>query len=251
LGPLKSIGDYKTSKAWTLTQTNATATVYGQFSSTEDGTVPNDDSKSACISDSIIHDNIAPTTPTGVTILNKNYAVGIPTPTVVVAGVESGATVYVATDNSCTTSVGSALASSTTVNVTTSTLTTSTLGTYQTLYSKQVDRAGNTSSCSSVFLTYRVSPNGMWTNLTSSPSGRDSFTTCRDTNGDLYLYSGADGSGILGGLYKFTVSTYSWSTLSENAASQPGALNGTGCGFDNNNNLWLFGGTAAWPTTFD
>jgi hypothetical protein len=47
---------YDTSKSWTLTQTNATATVYAKFRDL----VGNE---TACVSDTIIHDDIAPTAP--------------------------------------------------------------------------------------------------------------------------------------------------------------------------------------------
>jgi hypothetical protein len=47
---------YGTSKAWTLAQTNATATVYAKFRDLAGN-------ESACVSDTIIHDDIAPTAP--------------------------------------------------------------------------------------------------------------------------------------------------------------------------------------------
>jgi hypothetical protein len=60
---------YSTSKAWTLGQTNATATVYVKF---RDQAL----NESACISDTIIHDNTAATISSITMPVNKNYTTG-------------------------------------------------------------------------------------------------------------------------------------------------------------------------------
>jgi hypothetical protein len=57
---------YSTSKAWTLGQTNATATVYVKF---RDQAL----NESSCINDTIIHDDTAPTISSITMPINKNY----------------------------------------------------------------------------------------------------------------------------------------------------------------------------------
>src|SRR5690606_27535136 len=52
---------FNTSKAWNLAQTNGTATVYVKF---KDGL----DNETACISDTIVHDNQNPNDPSGLTL---------------------------------------------------------------------------------------------------------------------------------------------------------------------------------------
>jgi hypothetical protein len=60
---------YATSKAWTLGQTNATATVYVKYRNASL-------TESSCINDTIIHDNTAPTISSIVMPVNKNYNTG-------------------------------------------------------------------------------------------------------------------------------------------------------------------------------
>jgi proprotein convertase subtilisin/kexin type 2 len=74
------------------------------------------------------------------------------TPIIMVSGIETGASVSLFSNSTCTTSIGSGTANTTSVNITTSSLND---GTYS-IYARQIDSAGNTSSCSSQFLNYVV-----------------------------------------------------------------------------------------------
>ena len=75
------------------------------------------------------------------------------TPTIAVSGVVSGQTVKLYTDSSCSTSVGSATASGTTVDVTSSSLS---RGSY-TFYADTTE-SSQTSTCSTASVAYAVQP---------------------------------------------------------------------------------------------
>jgi hypothetical protein len=103
-------------------------------------------------SDGWLADNVAPTAPSGFTLIDptRTPSATDSTPTVRVSGVVSGDTITVYTDSACATSIGSATASATTVDITTSALA---KGQYN-FYAKSVDLAGNASACSTAEFIY-------------------------------------------------------------------------------------------------
>ena len=103
--------------------------------------------------------NAAPDVPSSIVLQSPNYSPGMnTTPTLRVAGVKAGDTVQVFSDSSCTTLVGSALASSDTLDVTTSTLAPDAY----TFYANAKNLKGNASNCSpsSVSYTLNACPTG-------------------------------------------------------------------------------------------
>lgn len=139
---------YSTSKTgWILAQTNSAATVYVKYRNP-------DLNESACISDTIIHDNTPPTAPSTLTLVTA--ASGKPsqnTPTLQLSGLTSGDTITLHTHSSCSTSsqVASGVATGATLDLTSAPLPSD--GSY-TFYAKATDPAGNSSSCSTASLTY-------------------------------------------------------------------------------------------------
>lgn len=107
--------------------------------------------ESAVVHVSALLDNTAPVAPTGLSLVTPAASpANVTTPVIRVSGVASGETVSVFADSSCTTSLGSLLASGATVDVTTSVLAS---GSY-TFYARSVDQALNASSCSISSLAY-------------------------------------------------------------------------------------------------
>jgi proprotein convertase subtilisin/kexin type 2 len=109
---------------------------------------------SVCIGPLITYNyDITVTTPTGIDRYSPLDASSADdTPTFSVIGVEDGASVRLYKDSICNVQVGAAVASATSVYVTTNQLP---IGSY-TFYSKQIDAAGNTSSCSTASVAYTV-----------------------------------------------------------------------------------------------
>lgn len=92
----------------------------------------------------------APNTPSAIALTNPASSPGNDTtPTFLVSGVTSGDTVFLFSDSSCSTSIGSSTAISGTVSITTNTLTDGTF----TVFAQGVN-ANGVSSCSSVSATY-------------------------------------------------------------------------------------------------
>ena len=129
---------YATTKSWTLGQTNATATVYIKFKDAAGN-------ESACINDTIIHDNTAPT------ISSPSVATTSPgtslTPTMSFT-LSAAATVTLYNSNLCTTAISSATAM--TSGVRTMTTNTLTANATTTIFVKAVDTATNSSTCTSI-----------------------------------------------------------------------------------------------------
>lgn len=106
--------------------------------------------------------NLAPNAPSALAMLLPAASSGTSaTPTVMVSGIRSGVTVKVYTNNTCTTLVGTQIASGTSENVVLSTL--PSLGTYN-LYATATNSQGNTSACSTSSVSYQlissICPNG-------------------------------------------------------------------------------------------
>lgn len=91
-----------------------------------------------------------PTLGTAMSLVNPVSSPGtISTPTIRISGVVNGETVALYTNSSCTTLVGSAVATNSSVNITTSILS---VGTFS-FYTKSISASGST-ACSSALLTY-------------------------------------------------------------------------------------------------
>ncbi|WP_413288297.1 Ig-like domain-containing protein [Bdellovibrio sp. HCB337] len=107
------------------------------------------------------YDTIAPTAPSGVSLVTVVHSDS--TPDLQVTGLEMNSTVAIFTDAACSASLASALATSTSMNLTSSAIME---GTYQ-YYANAVDRAGNTSTCSSAFAqyVYDITPPAVPTNV--------------------------------------------------------------------------------------
>ncbi len=135
---------YSTSKtAWVLSQTNHTATVYAKFKDAAGN-------ESTCESDTIIHDNTAPTSPT---ISINNDAATTNSTSVTLTLSATGATQMYVTSTAGCSSGGTTEAYSTSKSWTL----TSGDGT-RTVYVKYLDEAGNASSCASDDITLLPAP---------------------------------------------------------------------------------------------
>ncbi|NBR25522.1 MAG: hypothetical protein EBU08_17445, partial [Micrococcales bacterium] len=135
---------YSTSKTdWTLSQSNATATVYAKFRDA----IGNEGS---CVSDTIIHDNIAPTSPT--ISINSDAVTTSSTSVTIALSANKASQMYVTDTTGCA-SGGTIEAYATTRAWTLS----SGDGT-KTVYIKYLDEAGNTSSCISDSITLDTTP---------------------------------------------------------------------------------------------
>lgn len=119
---------------------------------------------------------------------------GDTTPTLLVSGVETNASVKLFKDSQCISEVGSATSSSDSVSIN-ATLTES--GTYS-LYAKQTDSFGNVSSCSTAFVNYVLvidgsTPSGLVMVDPASSDGNDTTPTVRvegvTLGGIVYVYS--------------------------------------------------------------
>ena len=97
--------------------------------------------------------NAAPDAPSSIALQSPNYSPAMDTtPTLRIGGVKAGDTIQVFSDSSCTTLVGSALASGDTLDVTTSTLVPNAYA----FYANAKNLEGNTSNCSSASASYTL-----------------------------------------------------------------------------------------------
>jgi len=97
--------------------------------------------------------NLAPEVPTGLTLQAPSASPNfVSTPTIRVSGVKNGDTIKLFSDASCTTEVGSAAASGTTIDITTSSLSAAAY----TLYANATNAGSNASACSTANLSYTV-----------------------------------------------------------------------------------------------
>lgn len=110
--------------------------------------------ESSCVNSSINLDSTAPAAPDALALQSPGSSPGVSlTPTISVgSNLEVGATVKLYTNSGCTAEVGSITASSSSMNIVSSSLTE---GEYV-FYAKQIDVAGNASSCSSASVGYRL-----------------------------------------------------------------------------------------------
>lgn len=100
-----------------------------------------------------VKDTLPPASPISLTLSSPSSSPGFDTtPTIRVGGVSSGDTALLFTDSACTTNVGSAVSSSSFVDVTTSALAN---GSYQ-FYARTTDASGNSSACSSATVAYQL-----------------------------------------------------------------------------------------------
>jgi hypothetical protein len=94
-----------------------------------------------------------PTTPNAMTNLSPGYSPSLAnTPTFRVGGIKAGDTVKLYTNSTCTTEVGSAVATADTIDITTSTL----APTSYTIYSRAIGIHSNSSACSDVYVNYEI-----------------------------------------------------------------------------------------------
>lgn len=121
---------------------------------------------------------------------------GDTTPTLLVSGVETNASVKIYKDSQCISEVGSATSSSDSVSIDASL---SESGTYS-LYAKQIDSFGNVSSCSTAFVNYVLvidgsTPSGLVMVDPAASDGNDTTPTIRvegvTLGGTVYIYKNA------------------------------------------------------------
>jgi proprotein convertase subtilisin/kexin type 2 len=128
---------------------------------------------------------------------------GDTSPTITINGVESGATVVLYKDSLCVSQIGSAVSSTTSVNII-GALTES--GSYS-FYAKQTDQFGNISACSNSFVNYTLVVNGSTpTNISmiepAASSGSDITPTVRvdgvTVGAVVYVYANAGCTTVVG-----------------------------------------------------
>ncbi|MGE4132435.1 MAG: beta strand repeat-containing protein, partial [Bdellovibrionales bacterium] len=194
-----------TASGTTINLTSSTLSPEGTFNFYANAT--NVVGTSACSTATVAYtlDNTAPADPTLLTLVSPTGTPGNDTtPTVGVSTTETGASVMVFTDASCTAQVGSATAIGGTTSVTTSALT---AGSYV-FYAKQTDAAGNASGCSAASVNYTLDTTVPSTptsiTLVSPASSPDTDTTPTvdvggmETNATAKLYTDASCSTQVG-----------------------------------------------------
>lgn len=177
-------------------------------------------------------DTTAPSAPSSLALSTPTSSPGyIQTPIITIGGVTSGDTVKLFTDNTCTTQVGSATSSATSVNVTSSTLADATY----TFYASATDAAGNASTCSTASVTYlleraftfvggtqqakRLSASPVYgtlgvANASNNPGARSRSITWTDSAGNLWLFGGNASDGMKNDLWKYDITTQMWTWIS-------------------------------------
>ena len=127
---------------------------------------------SACSTASVSY-GVRPVAPSGLSLSSPSSSPNTDkTPTITVSGVTSGQSVELFRDSTCSTSVGTATASGTTVNITSSSLS---IGSSYTFYA-DVTESSQTSSCSTASVAYAVrptAPSGLSLNDPSSTPDED------------------------------------------------------------------------------
>jgi formylglycine-generating enzyme required for sulfatase activity len=97
--------------------------------------------------------NLAPDPPSGLSLQDPSTSPNFDdTPTIRVSGVKNGDTIKLFTDSSCSTQVGSVVASGTTADITTSSL----AAAAYTFYANATNAGSNASNCSSATVSYTV-----------------------------------------------------------------------------------------------
>ena len=183
-----ALESYATSKAWTLGQTNGTATVYVKY---------RDDAgnETACLSDAITHDNTAPTG--GSIAINSGDASTTSTSVTLTLSATGASQMYITNTSGCAS--GGALENYATSKAWTLAQTNATA----TVYVKYRDDAGNESSCVSDSIVHSSGDSWTATSTASVPSARI-FHTAIWTGSKMIIWGGgyaiSNGSNT-GGLY--------------------------------------------------
>jgi len=201
---------YNTTKQWTLGQTNTTATVYVEYKNSG-GAV------SACVSDTIVHDDTAPDDPS-FSSTNPSSPNSSTTPKVIGSiSATDIASIRLYTSSSCY----SEAASGTRANfVGTGITITVSAGLSTDIYAKAFDNAGNQSSCTylTTYVNNGAGGSDVWVAISDDAPPARRLHTLVWTGSEVIVWGGISGSTYYNTGAKYNPTTDSWTSVTTSSA---------------------------------